>query len=159
MNDNSHIFSNNELSSCPLVIDSAYEAPGGSMSYEPLSKIFGCANQGGFRAVKDGKRGYKFIVLYSSLDDIDWPDSVDIFGGLVTYYGDNKRPGNDIHKTSLGGNRILREYFDYLHSEERHKIAPIFLFSKGIKGRDAVFRGLIVPGGENLGENEDLVAV
>lgn len=152
-------FSVDEITEAPLVVDAIYEALGGSMAYEPLSRMFKCANQGGFRAVKSKTGGFKYIVLYSSLGDADWPDTVDIYNGIVTYYGDNKRPGHDIHETPVGGNRILRDYFEALHSGDRKKIAPIFFFTKGTKARDAVFRGLLVPGAAHVRENEDLVAI
>ena len=152
-------FSVDEITEAPLVVDAIYEALGGSMAYEPLSRMFKCANQGGFRAVKSKTGGFKYIILYSSLDDVDWPDALDIYNGVVTYYGDNKKPGHDIHETPLGGNRILRDYFEALHSGNRSRIAPIFFFTKGAKARDVVFRGLLVPGAAHLHENEDLVAI
>ncbi len=152
-------FKSEEIVDAPLIIDAVYEALGGSMVYEPLSRMFKCSNQGGFRAVKNGESGYKFIILYSSLDDHDWPDSIDIHSGTVVYYGDNKRPGNSIHSTPIGGNKILRNYFDFLHSGCRGDISPIFFFTKGAKARDVVFRGLLVPGATHISENEDLVAI
>jgi hypothetical protein len=51
--------------------------------------------------------------------------------------------------------------FDRLHGsiEERKRIPPFFVFTKGAKGRDVVFRGLAVPGAPGVTANEDLVAV
>lgn len=143
----------------PLIVDAIYKGVEGRVQSDPLSHMMYCANRGGFRAVGTKDRGYKYIILYSSLEDIDWPDSIDSFNGIVTYYGDNKRAGSELHKTTLGGNRILRQCFDALHNGQRQSIPPIFFFTKGPVGRDVMFRGLLVPGGVNLSENEDLVAI
>jgi hypothetical protein len=51
--------------------------------------------------------------------------------------------------------------FDRLHGsvDERRRIPPFFVFTKGSKGRDVVFRGLAVPGAPGITANENLVAV
>jgi hypothetical protein len=152
------IYSQTETLDAPLVVDAIYK--GASIEYDPMHKLLGVANMGGFRKKRtDTGNGYSYVVLYSSLDDIDWPDSIDYFTGLVTYFGDNKSPGAPLHETSLGGNAVLRDVFNSLHNGERRKIPPFFMFTKAPEERDVQFRGLLIPGSEALTSNEDLVAI
>jgi hypothetical protein len=97
--------------------------------------------------------------LFSSLSDPDWPDSIDYYNGMVTYFGDNKNAGSDLHKTPSGGNAILRDIFDALHQKRYMDIPPIFLFTKGESGRDVIFKGLLIPGKSGISDAEDLVAI
>lgn len=53
----------------------------------------------------------------------------------------------------------MREVFDRLHRDRRAEIPPFFVFTKIGRGRDVAFRGLAVPGGEAVGQTEDLVAI
>ena len=78
-------------------------------------------------------------MLFSSLGDPDWPDLVDYYYGMVTYFGDNKKAG-DLHETPQRGNQLLRDWFDALHQGELKKIPPIFFFTKGMAGKDVLFR-------------------
>ncbi|MCF8011352.1 MAG: hypothetical protein K9L17_10660 [Clostridiales bacterium] len=107
----------------------------------------GCGNQGGFRIV-GRPPSYKYAILYSSLDEPDWPDDLDLETGVFTYYGDNKQPGYNLHKKK--GNRLLKYTFNLLHSSQvdRKKIPPFFIFTKEPQGRDVIFRGLAAPGAE-----------
>ncbi len=101
-------------------------------------------------------------VLYSTGDDPDWPDFLDVETGIFQYYGDNKRPGRAIHDTSRHGNELLRMSFDALHLgtlEDRLAVPPFFVFSRIGTGRDVQFRGLAAPGGIAISQDEDLVAI
>src|SRR5215813_3375846 len=84
------------------------------------------------------------VMLYSSMGDPDWPDFIDVYTGVFTYFGDNKRPGHDLHDTPRRGNKLLQSCFGILHNApgQRVKIPPCLVFTKGSKGRDVVFRGL-----------------
>jgi len=151
------VFSFSELRSADLIIDALYE--GGSaknVGADPLDPLMGVGNQGGFRA-KGSAGNEKLAVLYSTLDDPDWPDHLDLQSGVFTCHGDNKNAGHELHETSRGGNTLLRRCFAHLNSGMRNVIPPFFIFTKGEKGRDVIFRGLAVPGVE--GRLEDLVAV
>ena len=53
----------------------------------------------------------KLVVLYTTGEDVYWKDELDSSAGLLVYYGDNKNPGTDIHKTNLHGNEILKYMF------------------------------------------------
>lgn len=147
-----------------LIVDAIYESQAGSKSIagEPLARLTGTGNQGGFR-FSGPIAAPQLVVLYSTMAESDWPDSVDEENGLFYYYGDNRRPGFELHdrKAGRGGNQILRNVFAAAHAgvEGRSKVPPFLVFSKGEKGRDAVFRGLAVPGALHLDQSSDLVAV
>lgn len=98
-------------------------------------------------------------MLYSSLNDPDWPDSIENETGLFTYFGDNKNPGHELHDTPRGGNALLRACFENYHNNRRGAIPPFFVFTKGAVGRDVVFRGLAAPGTPANNSTEDLVAI
>ena len=116
----------------------------------------GVGNQGGFRALGP-VAARKLVVLYSSLDNPEWPDYLDLHSGTFTYHGDNKEPGNELHHMPRGGNALLRRCFASVHSSRRNEVPPFFVFTRGGKGRDVVFRGLAVPGAD--GVTDDLTAV
>ena len=149
-----------DLSSANLIIDAVYEGgTTGNLSDDVLSKLMYCENSGGFR-----KRGstspfdLKYIILFSTGDDIDWSDTIDCETGLVKYHGDNKKPGTELHDTPKKGNLVLREIFNLLSKGKRIKIPPIFMFTKDDK-RDVIFRGLLVPGDSRMRPEEQLVAL
>ena len=83
-----------------------------------------------------------------------------MYTGVFTYFGDNKKPGHGLHDTPRGGNKLLQACFAILHNapDQRGKIPPFLVFTKGSSGRDAVFRGLAVPGVE-AEPADDLVAI
>jgi hypothetical protein len=152
-----------DLTTADLIVDATYRGGNkGDAGDDPISKLLGCGNQGGFRAVSSrSSPGYALVCLYSSLADRDWPDYLDTQAGTFTYYGDNKRPGHRLEDTPRGGNRLLSESFASLHAvpHRRQTVPPFFIFTKGERGRDVVFRGLAVPGAKGLSPTDDLVAV
>lgn len=101
----------------------------------------------------------RLCILYSELADPDWPDQLFVETGQFVYFGDNKSAGRELHDTPRRGNLILRSLFEDLHAGMRWRIPPIFVFTKGSKRRDVVFRGLAVPGATGLAPTEDPVAV
>jgi hypothetical protein len=151
-----------QLEACDLVVDAVYG--GGSFKdvrSDPLHKILPVGNQGGFRFYgRAALPDCRVVVLYTTLADPDWPDALDIYSGTFRYFGDNKQPG-PLHETERGGNELLRQVFEALHTgcEARKAIPPFFVFSKTGNGRDVRFRGLAVPGGPRFTSIEDLVAV
>ena len=159
------VISHKDLASSDLIIDAVYQGePGSQLSGEALSSLLpGIGNLGGFRASGKGS-DKKFVILYTSGEDNDWPDTLDLSTGQFVYYGDNKRPGHDIHDTSPKGNLILSRSFELLHTEtnSRSKIPPFFVFQKyptEVSSRSAQFKGLAVPGFPGLSATSDLVAV
>jgi hypothetical protein len=156
-------FEFDRLGAADLVVDATYRGgKRGNTGDDPISKLLRCGNQGGFRAVGESSATtYTLVCLYSSMADLEWPDSLDLQSGQFVYFGDNKTPGHQLHETPRGGNRLLSECFSAVHSSPpRRDAVPSFLvFTKGGGGRDVVFRGLAVPGAKGLSPTEDLVAV
>ena len=145
-----------------LVIDCTYEdsrEDGSPLSGQPLQKIFpGIGNMKGIRAV-GRKPDWKLFVLTSTQRESDWPDALDESSGVLTYWGDNRTPGRELH--SSAGNFMFREIFDQAagSSESRMKVPPGFYFTSGDRGRDVIFRGLVVPRTIQSDNAEDLIAV
>jgi hypothetical protein len=152
-----------ELADADLVVNQLYESGSTkTLADEPISKLMPVGNMGGFRIAKrPGAAMPHLVVLFSTGEEIEWPDEIDWQSGRFTYWGDNREGSQDIDKTKPGGNRLLASTFRLLHSNPRHRdqIPPFFLFEKGVKNRDVIFRGLLVPGAIELEEGEDLVAV
>jgi len=101
------------------------------------------------------------LALTSSMNDPDWPDALDRETGVFTYYGDNKKPGRELHDTGRDGNLILQKIFAAARSgqEARCEVPPIFVFAGTASWRDMNFLGLGVPGASDLDSSEELVAI
>ena len=145
-----------------LYIDAIYKADPTkkNISAEVLSKLVGVKNQGGFRYLGKTETP-NLVVLFTSGEDIYWRDKLDSALGLLLYYGDNKVPGTDLHKTNLHGNEILKYIFELAtvdDIEKRKKIPPVFVFKK-VGGRDVKFLGLVVPGIKGKPSKDWLTAV
>lgn len=150
----------NNLDGASLYIDALYRGgTAGNAGDDPISRLMGTGNQGGFRYIGSVDETVKLCVLYSSMVELDWPDRLDSETGRFIYYGDNRRPGHELHDTRRKGNEILRQSFNNHHSGTRHLVPPFFVFTKGPEGRDTFFRGLAVPGAKGLTVQEDLVAI
>jgi len=154
-----------DLGLSDLIVDAIYEGGNAESSLgDPISKILpGVGNMGGFRASGRGDVK-KFVVLFTSGEDRDWPDSLDINTGKFIYFGDNKKPGHDLHDTKPRGNIILKNVFCWLHATptERKNISPFFIFKKNpiaTSARSVQFLGLAVPGFHGFTATEDLVAI
>jgi hypothetical protein len=151
-----------QLSAANLVVDATYESDRTRQTVggEPLAPLTGTGNQGGFR-FSGSISAPEVVVLYTTLAEPDWPDTLDEENGVFYYYGDNRRPGFELHdrRSGRGGNQILRKVFAALHAGDRANIPPFLIFSKGGERRDVVFRGLAVPGAAHLDQQSDLVAI
>lgn len=153
--------SREDLGTSDLFVDCLYEGGrGGNAGDDPIHRLLPVSNQGGFRIVGTREEP-RLIVLITSLGDPDWPDEINKEVGEVTYFGDNKQPGGDLHGTPRYGNVLLRDLFQRAHAgtDGRRRVPPILLFAKAGSWRDVVFMGLAVPGGQSLGADSDLVAV
>jgi len=149
------------LASTDLVVDACYKGKrNGNAGDDPLPQLVGVSNQGGFRILGSVEEP-ELLVLTSSLSDADWPDALDAVSGIFTYFGDNKKPGQELHDTRRWGNRLLRDAFSAAHlgPESRRRVPPVLVFSNAGQWRDVVFRGLAVPGADGVSQVEDLVAV
>ena len=151
-----------ELSRTDLIVDQVYGGSRhGNASDDPLPKLLGVDSGAGFRHL--GKRPridtLRLLVLKSNFNDPDWPDHLSTESGLFTYYGDNKTV-NEIHSTPRMGNLILRNLFDARHSTVPYDhFPPVLLFGGTGEYRDVRFLGLAVPGAQDLGPDDDLVAI
>ena len=156
----SKVFKFSSLSTADLVIDAVYEGGfAGNAGDDPISKLMGCGNQGGFR-YKGSYSNVRTCVLYSEMSNTEWPDQIDYERGLFYYYGDNKTPGHELHETNKKGNLILKRAFDNLHLNIRSDIPPFFIFTKlQGAGRSVIFRGMAVPGARDISPTNDLVAI
>lgn len=159
------VFEFHEITSADLVVDAIYESsPDGQLSGEPMAKLLpGSGNMGGFRVCGRGKKK-NWVILFTTGEDRDWPDTLNINTGQFVYYGDNKTPGHELHETNAGGNKVLRHAFERLHAEHQPRIgiAPFFVFKKHPTAngpRSVQFKGVAVPGFPGLSATEDLVAV
>lgn len=151
-----------ELCQADLIIDNVYKGSrNGNASDDPLPKLIGVDNGAGFRHLgqRPGIETLKLLALKSNFNDPDWPDHIDTERGLFTYYGDNKKV-SEIHDTPRKGNLILRNLFDARHSTNAFVHFPVILLFGGTGTyRDVRFLGLAVPGAQELGPDEDLVAI
>jgi hypothetical protein len=149
------------LKKADLLVDKIYAGGrSGNASDDPLPHLIGVSNQGGFRYIGT-KDALKLAVLTSNLRDPDWPDNLDRETGIYTYFGDNKRPGHQLHETPRFGNLILRDMFERAHGTpaSRAIVPPVLIFANTGNWRDVEFLGLAVPGAADLTANDDLVAV
>jgi len=152
------------IKTADLVVDTIYE--GGKQSgkaSEVLSKLLpGCSNSGGFRKImrKDGSGLPAYVVLYTSMSELAWPDYLDEETGIFRYYGDNRSPGRALLDTPRKGNHLLEFVFDCLNSRDGSikDIPPFFIFKKTGNGWDVQFLGLAAPGNPKLSPDKDLVA-
>lgn len=152
-----------ELERADLIVDAIYKrgkAP--NISAEPFHKLLpNCESSGGFRKVlrKDGSGKYAYVVLYTSMEELEWPDYLDEETGIFRYYGDNREPGRKLTDTKKKGNLVLETVFSLLN-EETHleDISPFLVFKKTGVGRDIKFLGLAAPGNPSISPDKDLVA-
>ena len=130
---------------------------------EVISKLLpNCSNSGGFRKVmrKDNSGLPAYVVLYTSMSELAWPDYLDEETGIFRYYGDNRTPGKTILDTPRKGNELLELVFECLNSKDGsiQNIPPFLIFKKGGTGWDVQFLGLAAPGNPRISPDKDLVA-
>ena len=151
-----------DLRAADLYVDAIYEGGRtGNAGDDPFPRLLTMSNQGGFRYRGDLRSTLEMVALISTLNDPDWPDSLDRESGVFTYFGDNKEPGRDLHSTGRRGNELLRKVFEGAHAgpDGRLQVPPILLFARMAEWRDVLFLGLAVPGASDLSLAEDLVAI
>lgn len=150
------------LADADLIVDHIYGGSRkGNASDCPLPQLLGVDSRAAFRHLgkRPGIDTLKLLALKSSFSEPDWPDHLDTESGLFTYYGDNKT-ARGIHETPRQGNQILRNLFDARHSPVSFDHFPVILLFGGTgQYRDLRFLGLAVPGAQNLGPDDDLVAI
>lgn len=168
-NDEVKTFKFDELRTSPLIIDAIYEGGhtnnlgseviGKVLSAEdPSGKTVGVGNAGGFR-YRGSLPNPHIVALTSDSSEPAWPDSINPFTGLLTYFGDNRIPGG-LHDTPRGGNRILAEAFAKFGDSSTARVnLPVFLYFNKWRGFSQQFRGLVVPGGTGVNSDDQLTAI
>ena len=140
------VYSNNDF-----IAGTIYEsADSVNIKGEVISKLLNVGNAGGFRRLRqkiDGKPTphLAYVCLFSTGQEPEWHDYFEENTGKYTYFGDNRKPGNDILNTKQKGNIFLEKIFYDLSRGNRFRIPPIFIFHK-TDGRNVEFQGLAVPG-------------
>jgi hypothetical protein len=146
-----------ELGTCDLFVDYIYE--GGKQKNagdDPISKLLNVGVSGGFR-ISGKKPNYKLVVLYTSGEEVDWPDKLDPETGQFIYYGDNRISNSDVPYYKKKGNQFLEYIFEQINvPNNRVNVPPIFVFQKSPtenSSRAVKFLGLAIPGSTNdMGE-------
>lgn len=163
-------FKFNELTTCPLVIDALYEGgTTGNLGSEVISKLLSVASPSGGKPLKvHNAGGFRYrgalpaplvVALTSDSSEPSWPDVIDPFTGQLTYFGDNRSPG-ELHETHLGGNQILADSFARIADSSGARLGlPVYLYFTKWKGFTQQFRGLVVPGGVGVGADDQLTAI
>lgn len=151
-----------QLKTADLHVDACYQGGRvGNAADDLLPRLLRVDGRGGFRYRGKVAGKLDMLVLTSSMSDPDWPDHLDRETGVFTYYGDNKKPGRELHDTGRDGNLILQRIFTASRQggEGRAGVPPIFLFTRAGTYRDQIFLGLAVPGASDLDASEELVAI
>lgn len=144
-----------------LEVGTTYVGESSEISHEPINILLSCGNMGGFRARGSvQKNRVDLVALVTTFADPEWPDRFDENTGRFTYFGDNKKPGRDLHDTSRGGNQLLRWAFAAIHiqDQQRRLVPPFFVFVKEGEKRASTFLGVAAPGAQDCPESEDLVS-
>ncbi len=152
-----------ELGNVDLVVDCIYKGrKTPNLSAEPFHKLIpGCENIGGFRKkLREDESGkYVYVILYTSMEELEWPDFLEEETGIFRYYGDNREPGRALTDTRKKGNLILEKTFEALNDGKNlQDIPPFFIFKKTGNGRDVQFLGLAAPGNPKISPDKDLIA-
>lgn len=152
-----------KLDKSDLIVDCIYKGGlGPGADNEPLHHVFPkCGVNGGFRKVNrtDGSGKPAYVILYTTMGELEWPDYLDEETGIFRYYGDNRKPGRELTDTKLKGNELLEMVFALLNGHgPMQDMPPFFIFKKAGEGRDVQFLGLAAPGNPKISPDKDLVA-
>ena len=162
-------FKFDELTTSPLVVDAVYEGGTiGNLKSEVISKVLSAENDKGDVLKVHTTGGFRYrgslpkplvVALTSNSSEPAWPDSVNPFTGQLTYFGDNRSPG-ELHETNLGGNQILADSFArFGDGSKARKSLPVFFYFTKWRGFSQQFRGLVVPGGIGVTSDDQLSAI
>lgn len=116
--------------------------PQKNLGGEPLSKLLGVGNTGGFRWI-GSLDSTPFVVITSNSSKSHWPDTFDSSTGSLRYYGDNSR-GFDPYATR-GGNKILQLCDERLRNGRKEHIPPFLYFRSSPEKRGWQFLGVFHP--------------
>lgn len=151
------------LEKSDLIIDCVYKGgKAGNASDEPLPKLIPrCQPSGGLRKKKREDKSGKlaYVVLFTTMSELEWPDYLEEETGILRYYGDNRKPGSPLLNTHKKGNKTLEQVFSLLNEGNAlEDMPPFFVFKSTGEGRDVQFLGLAAPGNPKISPDKDLVA-
>lgn len=153
-----------DVTGADLIVDTVYEGgKNANLSSEVISKLLHVGNSGGFRKCMkkiDGNRSREeaYVCIYSTGEEIEWKDELDRTIGRFVYCGDNRKAGNPLTQTKLGGNSFLQDVFSKCALGLRGQCAPVFVFQK-FCNRDVMFSGIAVPGDRRMNPQDALITV
>ena len=162
-------FKFDQLTSAPLVVDAIYEGGNvGNLKSEVISKVLSVENDKGESLKVHTTGGFRYrgklpnplvVALTSNSSEPAWPDSINPFTGQLTYFGDNRSPG-ELHETHLGGNQILADSFArFGDGKKARQSLPVFFYFTKWSGFSQQFRGLVVPSGVGVTSDDQLSAI
>ena len=158
-----------QLTTAPLVVDAIYEGGNvGNLKSEVISKVLSVENDKGESLKVHTTGGFRYrgklpnplvVALTSNSSEPAWPDSINPFTGQLTYFGDNRSPG-ELHETHLGGNQILADSFArFGDGKKARQSLPVFFYFTKWSGFSQQFRGLVVPSGVGVTSDDQLSAI
>ncbi|MER2126824.1 HNH endonuclease [Solibacillus sp.] len=159
-----YIFAYKDLQSADFISDSIYESEGKKI-FNKLFKIGDFKSlgaQGGIRRASVEVPGIKgenaFMIIIDTQKQDDYPNNYDSITKTLTYYGDNRKVGNDIFNTQLKGNETFKKLFDLAYGSEkdRKNLFPTFFFQQISNSSNMKFIGLAVPFVEGKNKNQVL---
>jgi hypothetical protein len=84
-----YTFTFDALKDAPLIIDAIYEGGNeNNLSGEPISKLLqNVGNMGGFRKTnrKDKSNLPAYVIIYTPMEELEWPDLLDVEIGVFRY--------------------------------------------------------------------------
>lgn len=160
-----------ELEQADFVPGAIYHAgnQGNFFMDEPISEIFklgkglrGIGNQSGIRRSMVEAKGktdeIAFMVIINTGKQEEWLNYYDENTEVLTYYGDNKTPGNPYLKTKQRGNLTFETIFHktYENNHSRFELPPIFYFERLLNQESVRYIGLALPFVEGKNKSEVL---
>lgn len=145
-----------------LYVDAIFCSPRprkGGYAYDVLTvMLHNCRNTGGFKIPHRADGSIPYLGLHLCGFEPSWPDDFNVETGILTYYGDNRKGGNEVEKTDIGGNKLLHQMFDNLSTggTKLKNIPPILVFQNTGIERDVRFLGLAVPVVKDVHEDVSL---
>ena len=110
---------------------------------DALGRLLPVGNSGGFRYRMRGPAAAlaNCALIACTEDEPNWADHLDVETGRFTYYGDNRRPGHELHETPRGAIDCSDKLFDAVRSGNRSAVPPLFIFTTtGVWTRSSLSR-------------------
>ncbi|KAF1306121.1 HNH endonuclease, partial [Candidatus Enterococcus willemsii] len=136
------------LSASALIPGNIYKGGNkGNIGDDPFTSLLGVGNSGGMRPKvnQDGKLAY-IVLISNSSNQHEYPDEFDSSNNLLTYYGDQRKPGKHFAETKHKGNINIKKLFELSYNGDSIELFPCFYFEKiEGKGRNYKYIGLAYP--------------